>query len=140
VLYQPDEGTVLFCDFDGFVEPEIIKSRPVVVLKKHSTNSKLVTIVPLSTTAPTHVMPYHFEFVSNPVPTARMGDITWAKCDMVVTISLERLDRFKIKSYGKREYVEGHISREDLASIRECVAIALGLTENIADEKKPVDS
>lgn len=57
--YQPKEATVLMCDFSGFQVPEMIKVRPVVVLRKHSQNRQLVTIVPLSTTAPDHMTGHH---------------------------------------------------------------------------------
>jgi uncharacterized protein YifN (PemK superfamily) len=50
--YQPQEGSVLICDFRGYEVPEMIEVRPVVVIRKHRTNSLLVTVVPLSTTAP----------------------------------------------------------------------------------------
>ncbi|WP_414861947.1 hypothetical protein [Pseudomonas sp. IT-P176] len=33
--YQPKEGSVLICDFRGYEVPEMIKVRPVVVIRKH---------------------------------------------------------------------------------------------------------
>lgn len=66
------------CDFTGFIEPEMIKTRPVVVVKKHKSNPLLVTVVPLSATKPDPIQDYHYEFLHNPVPTAKAGDITWA--------------------------------------------------------------
>ncbi|MFK5216451.1 type II toxin-antitoxin system PemK/MazF family toxin [Glaesserella parasuis] len=50
--YQPKEKAVVMCDFSGFIAPEMVKTRPVVVISKHKKNSELVTIVPLSTTKP----------------------------------------------------------------------------------------
>ncbi|MGN7442685.1 type II toxin-antitoxin system PemK/MazF family toxin, partial [Pseudomonas lactis] len=52
LLYQPKEGSVLICDFRGYEVPEIIKIRPVIVIRKHRTNKLLVTVVPLSTINP----------------------------------------------------------------------------------------
>ncbi|MCV2223524.1 type II toxin-antitoxin system PemK/MazF family toxin [Pseudomonas sp. C98] len=40
--YQPKEGSVLICDFRGYEVPEMVKVRPVVVLRKHRSNSLLV--------------------------------------------------------------------------------------------------
>ena len=51
LLYQPKEGSVLICDFRGYEVPEMIKIRPVVVIRKHRTNSLLVTVVPNLTAA-----------------------------------------------------------------------------------------
>ena len=117
------------CDFSGFQEPEMVKTRPVVILRKHRTNSKLVTVVPLSMTKPAATKAYHHEFSTNPIPTAMPWEITWAKCDMVATISIDRLDRFKVKIQGLRQYIEPHINDEDFQAIRQCVAAALGLTD-----------
>jgi uncharacterized protein YifN (PemK superfamily) len=141
LFHQPKEGTIVICDFFGFREPEMIKKRPVVVLRKHRSNPKLVTIVPLSTTRPDVTMSYHHEFLSNPLPDGMPFEITWAKCDMVVTVSLDRLDRVKVKSHGKRIYIEPTISAADLVNIRQCVVDALGLGPAMAavDEKKALD-
>lgn len=125
--YQPSERTVLMCDFTGFIEPEMVKTRPVVVVKKHKSNPLLVTVVPLSATKPDPIQDYHYEFLHNPVPTAKVGDITWAKCDMVVTISLQRLDRFKMRENGARAWKWGEISEDEFAEIKKCIASALGI-------------
>jgi uncharacterized protein YifN (PemK superfamily) len=34
--FQPKIGSVVMCDFEGYVVPEMIKVRPVVVLAKHT--------------------------------------------------------------------------------------------------------
>ncbi|MFK5246002.1 type II toxin-antitoxin system PemK/MazF family toxin [Glaesserella parasuis] len=33
--YQPKEKAVVMCDFSGFIAPEMVKTRPVVVISKH---------------------------------------------------------------------------------------------------------
>lgn len=48
----------------------------------------------------------------------------WAKCDMLSTVSLARLDRVKT---GKRRYVTFDLPGADFEAIRDCVRIALGL-------------
>jgi uncharacterized protein YifN (PemK superfamily) len=47
--FQPKPRSVLYCDFTGFRVPEMTKRRPVVVLRPHKRNRKLVYVVPLST-------------------------------------------------------------------------------------------
>ena len=66
LLYQPKEGSVLICDFRGYEVPEIIKIRPVIVIRRHRTNRLLVTVVPLSTTAPQTVLAHHLQLESKP--------------------------------------------------------------------------
>lgn len=114
------------CDFSkGFQPPEIGKVRPVVIVSPHHQHhSELYTVVPLSTTAPLMIRPCHFRFDGNPI--ARYdGKEIWAKCDLVVTISRTRLDRFKL-SRGK--YTAYSVTELELKSIRECLKYVLGIS------------
>lgn len=122
--FQPKPKSVVMCDFHGFVEPEMVKTRPVVVLARNKRNSQLVTVVPLSTTAPTVLEDHHHELSENPLPDKPNYVSCWAKCDMVVTVSLHRLDRYKM---GRRDYVVPVLKDADFAAIREGVIAALGL-------------
>lgn len=123
--YQPKEGSVLICDFRGYEVPEMIKARPVVVIRKHRTNSMLVTVVPLSTTAPDCLLDHHFELPSH-LQGARLR--CWAKCDMVATVSLARLDRIKSKDRtGKRVYLISQLATEEFCAVKAAVRRALGL-------------
>ena len=124
LLYQPRPGNVVICDFAGFVVPEMIKVRPVVVIARNRKNRQLVTVVPLSTTAPTVLEDHHHELMANPVP-GKLGVRCWAKCDMVATVSLARLDRVK---GPKRQFVVPILPAADFAAIRRGVAKALDLT------------
>lgn len=123
LLYQPATGSVVMCDFAGFVVPEMVKVRPVVVLARHRQNRQLVTIVPLSTTQPTTMEKHHHQLSTNPLP-GKAHVVCWAKCDMLATVSLHRLDRCKV---GKRQYVVPSISPQDFAAIKAGVAAALGI-------------
>ena len=121
--FQPKEKTVVMCDFSGFKEPEMVKVRPVVVLAKHKHNGRLVTIVPLSTTEPFVAEKHHHQMSINPLPDK--AHITcWAKCDMVYTVSIDRLDRYCI---GRREYVTPSVPDDDFIAIKTAVACALRL-------------
>jgi len=125
--FQPKEKSVVICDYrSGFVAPEMVKRRPVVVLKRHPTNSQLVTIVSLSTTEPTIRDKHHHELPVNPLPD-QVGVRSWAKCDMVATVSLARLELYKARAYGKRTYQQLAVGDHDFQRIKECVHHALGL-------------
>jgi len=123
LLYQPRPGDVVMCDFHGYVVPEMVKRRPVVVLARNRQNRQLVTVVPLSTTQPNPLEPYHRQLAQSPLPSAR-GVTCWAKCDMVATVSLSRLDRCKA---GRGKFVVPALPAADVAAIRLAVAIALGV-------------
>ena len=125
LLYQPKEGSVLICDFRGYEVPEMIKVRPVVVIRKHRTNSLLVTVVPLSTTAPDRVLEHHLELQSH---LQGASPICWAKCDMVATVSLSRLDRIRSRDrQGKRIYVISQLETDEFYAIKVAVRSALGV-------------
>ncbi|NMZ42543.1 type II toxin-antitoxin system PemK/MazF family toxin [Pseudomonas proteolytica] len=110
LLYQPKEGSVLICDFRGYEVPEIIKIRPVIVIRRHRTNRLLVTVVPLSTTPPQTVLAHHLQLESH---LQGANPVCWAKCDIVATVSLGRLDRIKSKDrHGKRTYKIDELSSE----------------------------
>jgi uncharacterized protein YifN (PemK superfamily) len=87
-----------------------------------------VTIVPLSTTAPKRLESYHHMFVLNPLPD-KAALQCWAKCDMVATVSLKRLDRYK-QPRGK--FIVPQISTVDFEALQLCVASALNLRHNRA--------
>ena len=112
------------CDFRGYEAPEMIKVRPVVVLARNRRVRDLVTVVPLSTTAPSPPEAWHHALSSNPMP-GKAATPCWAKCDMVATVSLARLDRVKI---AERRYEVPKLQLVDFDAIRRATASALGLT------------
>jgi uncharacterized protein YifN (PemK superfamily) len=124
--FQPKPRSVVMCDFVGFIAPEMVKVRPVVVLSRHKHNRNLVTVVPLSTTEPTKIEDHHHELSTNPLPD-KPHTSCWAKCDMVATVSLVRLDRYQI---GRNQYVVPEVGAIDFEAIRAGVASALHLTDN----------
>lgn len=129
--YQPREGSVVRCDFRGMIEPEMIKKRDVVVLTKHKKNSKLVTVIPLSSTAPTPPQSYHYMLSKNPRPDGDPTIQIWAKCDMVYTVSLERLEMHYTRTRRTaRQVHQILLSPDEFAAIRQCVAIGMGLADN----------
>lgn len=129
-MYQPKVGHVLMCNFDGFIEPEMIKKRPIIVIARNKKNSKLVTIVPLSTTAPDNLEDHHYKLPFNPVPMQN-GVTCWAKCDMISTVSIDRLDRLK----KDRVRTDILLPSKDIDAIRQCVMHALQLQNLILNEQ-----
>lgn len=115
------------CDFDtGFMPPEMVKYRPVVVISPQpGWMSGLCTIVPLSTTSPIPVKPFHHLMDERSLPPGKLREnATWAKCDMLYTVSLGRLSRATRRRTTSAKF---RVLDEDLNAIRACVMIALGL-------------
>lgn len=133
LTFHPRPGMVLICDFNtGFKPPEMVKRRPVVVISPRPRRStQLCTVVPLSTTAPKPVEPFHHRMDPHSLPGRLARKNTWAKCDMLATVSLERLDRVMVgkEPGGKRIYVADSVTAGDLEAIRRGVMIALGLVQ-----------
>ena len=131
--FHPRPGTLLICDFDtGFTPPEMVKRRPVVVISPRLRRSSgLCTVVPLSTKMPDTVQRIHHRMEAVSLPPRLRTENTWAKCDMVTTVSMERLDRVLVgrDRAGRRIYAADPVTDEDLAGIREGVKFALGLSD-----------
>lgn len=127
IAFHPHPGTILICDFStGFQPPEMVKVRPVVVLSPRRRTSDLLTVVPLSSTAPAPRLPWHLELPSGAYPPAH-GPM-WAKCDVVVTVALRRLDRVRTKGpQGQRIYSSPALAPATFAALQACVKAALGL-------------
>ena len=124
ITFHPRPGTVLMCDFTtGFIVPEIVKRRPVVVVSPHHLKRHdLYTIVPLSQTEPTPLEPYHVHFPHTPV-AGQFGPC-WAKCDLIVSVAAARLDRKKV---GRGHYRITNISQLELDAILLAIKYSLGI-------------
>ncbi len=135
ITFHPRRGTILYCDFAGLQEPEIVKCRPVVVLSgKHR---ELCTVVPLSGTEPNPIEPHHHQMEQASLPQCLAGQRIWAKCDIVMTVAFRRLDRDRSgrDANGKRTYEAKLISGNDLRAIESCVMHALCLKHLISTGK-----
>ena len=124
--FHPRTGTLWMCDFNtGFQPPEMVKRRPVVVISPYPRRrpAGLCTIVPLSTTDPIPIEPFHHLMDPRSLPDRLAQDDTWAKCDMLYTVSLGRLSR----ATNRRQPMNFRVLNADLDAIRACVKIALGL-------------
>ncbi|GFD70848.1 type II toxin-antitoxin system PemK/MazF family toxin [Alteromonas marina] len=130
VKFHPKKGTLLCCDFSvGFKAPEMVKIRPVVVVSpKLPGRPELCTVVPISSVEPTPLQQYHHKMnIDSLTPRLQQTDC-WAKCDMIYTVALERLDRLREKEKsGKRVYLSKQITKEDLQAIEIAILNGLGL-------------
>lgn len=138
LFHPPKVGAVVLCMFpDELAAPEMIKTRPVVVISPRIPGREdLVTIVPLSTSEPIPILAHHCEIPIRLMPKPLQAKATrvWAKCDMLYTLSLERLDRFKAgkdRATGKRVHEVGQLELEQILEIRRCMAAGLGITHDI---------
>lgn len=127
--FQPAPGTILNCDFSGYILPEIVKLRQVVVIWKHKTNAKLVYIVPLSTTPP-HTPTLAVELPCLPIPRPGQDASTriWVKCDMIYTVSTDRLS-MPVNRASRRSStpININIATPELMAVKETLARALHL-------------
>lgn len=132
INFHPRRGTVLICDFGSTARPpEMVKRRPVVVVAKAGASRPgLCTIVPLSSTPPEPVQPWHHQIDSSVLPGKFQSVSTWAKCDMVCSVSVGRLDRIRIRGLGgQRIYVQGRVTIDDFKAIRRAILHGLDLGE-----------
>lgn len=139
LTYYPSLGDVLVCDFTtGFREPEMVKKRPVIVVShKFQTTShdhSVCTVVPISTKAPRSPNRWHHKLAidSIPIPLRKDGADSWAKCDMVVSVAFNRLDKvWTGRVAGKRIFAEHRVIPEDLKAIQGCLLYVLNMAHLI---------
>ncbi len=118
----------MLCDFTrGFVAPEMLKVRKVIVISPNATNRRrLCTVVPISSTAPEHEENWHHLLRKNPLESDGYIQL-WVKCDMIYTVSFERLDKLHKKTRKGREYFVPRLTDDDLRCVLDCVRAYLPL-------------
>jgi len=134
LAYHPKPGAFLLCRYEpGFVKPEMVKLRPVVVITPRlRRRDGLCTVVPLSLTAPNHIEAYHCELDLDPLlPAPWDAPKAWVKADMFSTVGFHRLSPIGIgrDHEGKRQYLNRRVSNAELAEIQRCVLHALNLSQ-----------
>lgn len=130
---HPPKGCIVMCDFSaGFTPPEMVKRRPAVILSPKITGRPgLCTIVALSTTPPTKIMPYHCQIDLNPeLPAPWTSKGIWVKGDMINAIGLHRIDLVRLgkDKSGKRNYLLTPLPLETMRAITKCVLHGMGLS------------
>lgn len=133
IQFHPGQGVVLICDYrTGFIVPEMVKRRPVIVIcKQMQGRPRLCTVVPLSTTPPEPVLDHH-ALITLPfaLPPPFDAATQWVKGDMVNAVSFDRLDLVRLGKdrNGKRRYLLTPIGDELLATVQRCVLRGVSLT------------
>ncbi len=137
ISYPPNQGEILICDFSGSIKPEICKKRPVLVLTPRFRRvQRLLTVIPLSTTAPMSIQRWHTK-IQVDLPHPYDSPECWAKCDLIQTVSWDRLSLFKAGKdcYGKRIYPRVVLDPATLERVWQCVLHGLGRSD-LVDLKK----
>ena len=102
------------------MRPEMHKRRHVVVINSNAAND-LALIAPFSTKPPSPRKAYH-----HLIPAGRyafMGQDSWLKGDMIMAVSLARLDRLKVRGSASRTPLD----TRDRRACQQAVLNALGL-------------
>ena len=132
--FSPRAGIVAICRFPSpgtAVGAEMVKTRPVIVVSRvlHGRHG-VATVVPVSMTPPTEPKRWHVLVPATAMPRGwreKPGD-RWAKCDMVVTVSLERLSMSGVRRHeGRLHYTSAEIDDRTLRQIRHALAYILEL-------------
>lgn len=120
---------MLICDFDDSAPgAEMVKRRPVVVVSRHEThNRRLCCVVPLSTTAPVPPRSWHHAVPNLHIAGWTPAGVIWAKCDMLATVSFERLNKPYKKTRHGRKYIDHALDDVDLAAVLAGIRAYLGL-------------
>ncbi len=122
--FFPEPGMILICDFAGYVVPEIVKTRRVVVVSPKRFFAALsdVTsvVVPLSEFEPDTLRAWHHRIARG---RYRGIGTCWAKGDLIAHVSVARLDRL----FHDGERIVPVVSRHDLAAVRAAAAAAIGV-------------
>jgi len=128
---HPKQGTILICDFSGFIEPEMVKRRPVIVVSKPvASRPGLCTVVTLSTTDPKVILPMHFKLdMDHPLPPPYDSPYHWVKGDMIYALSLKRMffPFLKKDKNGNRIYDIRQITSEQLSCVQKCIMAGIGI-------------
>ncbi len=133
IVYHPPRGTVVAVSYEkGFVEPEMTKTRLAIVLSPAiKARVKLVTIVPLSLTAPETILPFHKQIdIPFMIPKPWGNQPRWIKGDMVNAVGFHRVDLLRLGKdrEGQRIYQKAVLGDRDFAIVKQCVLHGLGLS------------
>jgi mRNA interferase MazF len=133
IRFDPLPGTLVRCDYDmgGFRPPEMTKVRPAVVVSPRLRHrDKLCAVVPLSGSYDGRDVPYIVRIeLKQSLPPPYDHPVMWAKCDMIATVSFERIDLFRTRrdQTGKRQYLMPRLGSEDLQRVQRGILFGLGL-------------
>jgi mRNA interferase MazF len=125
---------ILLCDYGmgGFLPPEMVKRRPVIVVSPRlPRRDGLCAVVPLSGTKPDHPVPYVVQLeLAEDLPHPFPQKVWWAKCDMIATVGFKRLDLFRTVrgDGGQRRYLHPKLDDEQFALVKAGIIAGLGIS------------
>lgn len=151
INFSPKVGQILTCNYgnylkdekgdtvanavDSHIPPEMVKCRLVVVLNGRL-NGNACIVVPVSTTKDPAKLRngLHVELREGVIKAAKYFPPTtsWVKCDMVQTVSNERLNR---PMEVDRGWVTQMLSRETVTEIQKAVIKAINATVLLQPEQ-----
>ncbi|WP_369926200.1 type II toxin-antitoxin system PemK/MazF family toxin [Xanthomonas sp. NCPPB 2632] len=126
--FPPRAGTLAICRFPApgmAAAAEMVKNRPVIVVSRILRGRHgLATVVPVSMTRPNVPRRWHVLVPADAMPhgwSDKPGE-RWAKCDMVTTVSLERLSLANARRHaGRPVYGGAEVDELILRQIREAL-------------------
>lgn len=134
LTFHPKPGTILMCDFSGgFIEPEMVKKRPVLVIspkRKHCTG--LCTVIAISTVEPRPEENWHYKLPSASMPSSFRDKDSWLKGDMISRVAFSRLNLVNLgkdRNTGKRIYFQNTLGKEQMKAVYGCVLHSLNLSD-----------
>jgi uncharacterized protein YifN (PemK superfamily) len=125
IKFQPQPGHILICHFGlAFRQPEMTKTRPVLVVSSHQRQwTRVCTVMPISSLRPNPIEPYHFQLPAGLLPNDKYPE-AWIKGDLIVSVADHRLDRLKV---GFRQYATPMAPEGALREARRCALHRLGM-------------
>jgi len=133
----PKPGDVYMCDFSGYVPPEIVKLRRVIIVSPPNPGARIALVVPVSTTRPRILTALHVELPGGHVYRCFTGaSEVWVKSDLIAHVRFDRLDRVRIPVFDttgipvprRYEYLATvTLSPAHFREVRQAMLHALGL-------------
>ena len=111
----------------------MVKRRPAIVVSPRlHYRDHLCTVVPISSSPSVKELGYVVRLEFSPsLPKPFDYKVSWAKCDMLATVSFDRLDLFRTDRdhTGKRRYLQPKLSELDILRVQKGILFALGIKE-----------
>jgi mRNA interferase MazF len=141
IQFHPGVSAVVLCDFStGFIQPEMVKKRPAVIITPQmGSRPNLCTVVPISTDPPRRQENYHHELTALQLPAPFDKGPNWVKADLVFSASFQRLSLFQTARGhdGKRNYMRIFVQPQDFRCIQRAVLCGLGLSSLTKHHQDP---
>lgn len=132
----PRSGQIYACNFSGYVAPEIVKLRQVVIVSPSHSGAPLWIVVPVSGTEPIRQLPIHVKLPGSAVYPCFTKPEVWVKADLIAHVRFDRLDRVRVPVLDaagnpiprRQHYIPTvSLSPEHFRAVRQAVLHALGL-------------